>query len=184
MPSPKTIAGWDAETPAGFAFALKAPQRITHFARLRDVDEPLRYFLDTAAALGPKLGPILFQLPPNFARDVSRLSDLLARLPPGGRFAFEFRHASWLCDEVYDRLRAGNAALCIADSEQATTPLVATADWGYLRLRDEGYTAADIETWGRTVKAQGAAWRDAFVYFKHEESGTGPAFARDLAAHI
>jgi uncharacterized protein YecE (DUF72 family) len=182
MPSPKTIAGWDAETPAGFTFALKAPQRITHFARLRDVDEPLRYFLDTAAALGPKLGPVLFQLPPSFARDLSRLGDLLAQLPPAQRFAFEFRHPSWLGDDVYDRLRGANAALCIADSETATTPLVATADWGYLRLRDEGYTAQDIEAWSRTVKEQRAAWRDTFVYFKHEESGTGPAFARDLAA--
>jgi len=183
MPNRKTIAGWDADTPAGFAFTLKAPQRITHFARLRDVDEPLRYFLDTASLLGPKLGPVLFQLPPNFAKDLGRLGDLLAQLPPGQRFAFEFRHPSWLSDDVYDRLRAGNAALCIADSEKATTPFVATADWGYLRLRDEGYTPADLERWGRAVQDH-SAWRDTFIYFKHEESGIGPAFARDLAAML
>jgi uncharacterized protein YecE (DUF72 family) len=182
MPNAKTIAGWDVQTPPGFCFALKAPQRITHFARLRDVDEPLRYFLDTARALGPKLGPVLFQLPPNFAKDLGRLGDLLVQLPPGLRSAFEFRHRSWLSDDVYDRLRGGNAALCIADSEQGRTPLVATADWGYLRLRDEGYTRKDLEAWGRTVKELGAGWRDAFVYFKHEESGIGPALARDLAA--
>jgi len=184
MPSAKTIAGWDQETPASFTFALKAPQRITHFARLSDVDEPVRYFLDTASALGPKLGPVLFQLPPNFAKDVGRLGDLLAQLPPGRRFAFEFRHPSWLADDVYERLRGGNAALCIADSEKGTTPVVATADWGYLRLRDEGYTGGDLERWARTVKDQAAAWRDTFIYFKHEESGIGPAFARDLAAML
>ena len=182
MPNAKTIAGWDAQTPPGFCFALKAPQRITHFARLRDVDEPLRYFLDTVRALGPKLGPVLFQLPPNFARDLGRLGDLLVQLPRGLCAAFEFRHPSWLADDVYERLRAGNAALCIADSDTGRTPLVATADWGYLRLRDEGYTPKDLETWGRTVQDFGAGWRDAFVYFKHEESGIGPALARDLVA--
>jgi uncharacterized protein YecE (DUF72 family) len=182
MPSARTLAGWDAETPAGFCFALKAPQRITHFARLRDVDEPLRYFLDLVRALGPKLGPVLFQLPPNFARDPGRLGDVLVQLPPGLRAAFEFRHPSWLADDVYDRLRAANAALCIADSEAATTPLVATADWGYLRLRDEGYTPGDLERWSADLRRLAAGWRDAFVYFKHEASGVGPAFARALIA--
>jgi uncharacterized protein YecE (DUF72 family) len=180
MPSPKTVAGWGAETPAGFSFTLKAPQRITHFARLRDVDEPLRYFLDTARLLGAKLGPVLFQLPPNFPKDLSRLGDLLAQLPPGQRVAFEFRHASWLADDVYDRLRGANAALAIADSDQHTTPLVATADWGYFRLRDEGYTAKDIEAWSHTVREVDQGWRDTFIYFKHEQSGTGPALARQL----
>ena len=152
MPSAKAVAGWDRETPAAFRFTLKAPQRITHFARLRDVGEPLRYFLDTARLLGPKLASILFQLPPNFARDIERLGDLLAQLPPDLRVAFEFRHASWLAEDVYARLRAANAALVIADSAESSTPLVATADWGYLRLRDEGYTPSDLEAWARTVK--------------------------------
>ena len=143
--------------------------------------EPLRYFLDTARLLGPKLASILFQLPPNFARDMGRLGDLLAQLPPDLRFAFEFRHASWLAEDVYARLRAANAALVIADSAESSTPLVATADWGYLRLRDEGYTPSDLEAWARTVKEHEARWRDTLVYFKHEESGTGPAFARALA---
>jgi uncharacterized protein YecE (DUF72 family) len=182
MPNVKTLAGWDAQTPAGFAFALKAPQRITHFARLREIDDPLRYFLDTTAALGDKRGPVLFQLPPNFKKDTGRLGGLLALLPRGIRAAFEFRHASWLDDEVYDRLRAANAALCIADSEAASTPLVATADWGYLRLRDEGYAEADLARWADTVRGLGVDWRDTFVYFKHEESGIGPAFAQRLRA--
>jgi len=180
MPNAKTIAGWHRDTPPAFRFALKAPQRITHFARLRDVGDPLRYFLETARGLGDKLGPILFQLPPNFARDMGRLGELLDQLPPDLRFAFEFRHASWLADDVYERLRAANAALCVADSGDATTPLVATADWAYLRLRDEGYRPADVEQWGRVVTDRVATWRDTFVYFKHEESGTGPAFARAL----
>lgn len=180
MPNAKTIAGWDAETPAHFSFTLKAPQRITHIARLREIDDPLRYFLDTAKGLGPKLGPVLFQLPPSFKKDVARLDGLLALLPAGLRCAFEFRHASWLADDVYARLRAANCALCLADTEEETTPLEATADWGYLRLRDQGYTPADLEEWSRTIRRLGTGWQDAFVYFKHEEAGTGPAFARQL----
>jgi uncharacterized protein YecE (DUF72 family) len=182
MPNPKTIAGWDAETPSHFSFTLKAPQRITHIARLREIDDPLRYFLDTVAGLGPKLGPVLFQLPPSFKKDLDRLGALLDRLPAGLRCALEFRHDSWYADEVYARLRAANAALCLADTEETTTPLEVTADWGYLRLRDQGYTAADLEEWSRTIARLGASWRDAYVYFKHEEAGTGPAFARQLQA--
>ena len=121
MPNAKTVAGWVAETPAGFSFTLKAPQRITHFARLRDIGDPLRYFLDTAAGLGPKLGPVLFQLPPNFKKDVDRLGGLLDLVPAGLRCAFEFRHESWLDAVVYARLRAANAALCVADTEEALT---------------------------------------------------------------
>ncbi len=122
MPNAKTVAGWDAATPTGFTFVLKAPQRITHMARLRDVDDPLRYFLETARKLGPKLGPILFQLPPNFKKDLDRLNDLLTQFPADLRCAWEFRHESWLADDVYEALRAGNAALCVADTEEGHTP--------------------------------------------------------------
>ena len=181
MPTPKTLAGWAAATPEPFVLALKAPQRITHFARLRGVDDPLRFFCDTARTLGPKLGPLLFQLPPNFKKDLDRLSGALALLPPDLRCAFEFRHDSWLADDVYDLLRRRNAALCIADSATASTPLVATADFGYLRLRDEGYTEADLARWAETIRGLGERWGETFVYFKHEESGIGPAFARKLA---
>lgn len=180
MPSAKTIAGWSRDTPAGFRFALKAPKRITHDARLRNVGEPLRYFLDTVRSLGGKLGPILFQLPPNFKKDLGRLGDLLALLPPDLRYAFEFRHPSWFADDVYAQLRGTNAALCIADTEAGTTPLVTTGDFGYLRLRDAGYSEADLAQWHLTVRRLGSAWRDIFVYFKHEESGVGPALARAL----
>ncbi len=180
MPNARTIAGWVAETPEGFAFTLKAPQRITHFARLREIADPLQYFLDTTAGLGPKLGPVLFQLPPSFKKDPARLGGLLDRLPAGLRCALEFRHESWFADDVYERLRAANAALCVADTEDTTTPIEATADWGYLRLRDQGYTEADLEAWSRRIGELGARWRDVFVYFKHEEAGAGPAFARRL----
>jgi uncharacterized protein YecE (DUF72 family) len=182
MPNAKTVGGWAAATPEGFTFVLKAPKRITHDARLRDVDEPLRYFCDTAGALGSKLGSLLFQLPPNFKKDLGRVGDLLVLLPPGLRCAFEFRHDSWFADDVYELLRSRNAALCIADTEKGTTPLIATADFGYFRLRDEGYSEEDLRGWSQTVRRLGVAWRDAFIYFKHEESGTGPALARRLQA--
>jgi len=182
MPNARTLAAWRDVAPAGFTFVLKAPQRITHLARLRDVDEPLRYFCDTARTLGDKLGPVLFQLPPNFKKDLSRLGDLLARLPSGLRYAFEFRHASWHADDLYEQLRRSNAALCIADSEKLTTPLEATADFGYLRLRDEGYTEGDLSEWSGRVTRLAERWRDTFVYFKHEESGIGPILANKFRA--
>ena len=181
MPNAKTVAGWDAATPAGFTFVLKAPQRITHIARLRDVDDPLRYFLETARKLGSKLGPILFQLPPNFKKDLNRLNDLLTQFPADLRCAWEFRHASWLADDVYEALRVANAALCVADTEEGHTPLVATADFGYMRLRDEGYEHKDLEQWAESVKALGKGWQDAFVFFKHEASGIGPKLAQEFA---
>jgi uncharacterized protein YecE (DUF72 family) len=178
MPTPKTIVGWSQETPEGFVFALKVPQRITHFARLREIADPLRYFLDTVLGLEAKLGPLLLQLPPSFRKDTDRLAGCLALVPPSVRMAVEFRHASWLDEEVYALLRARNTALCVADTEESTTPVVTTADFGYLRLRDRVYGPDELARWAAT--AARPEWRDAFVYFKHEESGTGPALAREL----
>ena len=182
MPTEKVVAGWAAGTPPSFMFTLKAPKRITHDRRLRDVDEPLRWFCDAAGALGAKRGPFLFQLPPNFKKETGRLADLLAMLPPGQRYAFEFRNASWFADDIYALLSSRDAALCIADTEDGTTPDVATASWGYLRLRDAGYSDADLDEWMRTIRRHG--WTDAFVYFKHEETGTGPALAKRLIAKM
>jgi len=182
MPSARTVAGWDAATPAGFTFVLKAPQRITHIARLKNVDEPLRFFLETARRLGPKLGPILFQLPPNFKKDVDLLGDLVTQFPADLRCAWEFRHASWFGDDVYEVLRTGNAALCVADTAEGTTPLEATADFGYVRLRDEGYAKRALEDWVEKVRGLGQAWTDAYVFFKHEEKGEGPKLAAKFAA--
>jgi uncharacterized protein YecE (DUF72 family) len=182
MPNAKTVSAWAEATPPEFTFVLKAPQRITHFARLQDVDDPLRYFVDTARKLGTKLGPILFQLPPNFKKDVARLKDLLTQFPADLRCAWEFRHESWFADDTYDALRTGNAALCVADTEAGHTPLVATADFGYLRLRDEGYQKQELGEWAQTVRDLGKTWQDAFIFFKHEESGIGPKLAQEFTA--
>jgi uncharacterized protein YecE (DUF72 family) len=182
MPNAKTVAGWAAAAPAGFTYVLKAPQRITHFGRLRGVDEPLRYFCDAARSLGDRLGPLLFQLPPNFKKATDRLCEVLALVPAEFRVAFEFRHESWFDDEVYALLRARNAALCVADTEDGTTPAVATADFGYLRLRAVEYTDDELRRWIATIGTVGAGWRDAYVFFKHEESGSGPPLARRFLA--
>ena len=180
MPNAKTLAGWDAETPAGFRLTLKAPKRITHIARLRNCADPLQYFLKTAATLGPKLGAILFQLPPYFRRDLAVLEGFLALLPAGTCGAFEFRHASWMEPEVFAALRARNLALCIADSEKFSTPIEITASYAYFRLRDEGYTPEDLRRWAGVIRASASGCSDVFVYFKHEEAGKGPQFARLL----
>jgi len=180
MPNAKTVAGWDAATPELFTFVLKAPQRITHIARLRNIDEPLRVFLDTVRKLHAKLGPVLFQLPPNFKKDIARLSDLLTQFPSDVRAACEFRHASWWSDDVYDLLRSTNTALCIANTEEGTTPDVVTADFGYVRLRDEGYAEQSLREWATKVQALGSAWTDAYVFFKHEEKGIGPKLAAEF----
>jgi uncharacterized protein YecE (DUF72 family) len=182
MPNAKTISGWSDATPPGFTFVLKISQKITHFKRLQEIESELRYFCDTALGLGPKLGPLLFQLPPNFKKDAERLDQTLRLVPPEIRCAWEFRHPSWFDEEVYQILRARNAALCVADTEAGTTPQVATANFGYLRLRDEGYGGEDLKRWVTTVKELGAGWNDAFLFFKHEEAGQGPAFAKEFAA--
>lgn len=182
MPTEKLLQGWSDGTPERFTFTLKAPRRITHDAKLQRCEDTLQAFCQAATALGPKLGVLLFQLPPNFKKDADVLRAFLELLPEGTRAAFEFRHASWLETEIYDILRARNVALCIADSEKMTTPVEVTADYTYFRLRDEGYQQHDIETWARTIKALPP--RDAFVYFKHEEEGLGPEFARRLRSLI
>lgn len=180
MPTAKLVTGWAAQVPPGFRFTLKAPRRITHDRKLRDVAEPVRGFCEAAAALGPQLGALLFQLPPSFKKDLGVFDEFLAVLPPRLCAAFEFRHDSWLDEGVYARLGDRNLALCIADSETRTTPVLATADYAYLRLRDEGYTGQHIDQWADTVRDLGSRCRDVFVYFKHEDEGKGPLFARQL----
>lgn len=179
-PNEKILAGWSAETPADFKLTLKAPKRLTHIARLRDCSDLLAYFLKTAATLGPKLGAILFQLPPYFRKDLEVLDGFLQLLPEGICAAFEFRHASWMDPEVFARLRARDLALCVADSEKFSTPVEITARYGYFRLRDEGYTPEDLVRWAGVIRERAAHCSDVFVYFKHEESGTGPQFAKIL----
>lgn len=178
MPTPRLLDGWSDLTPDHFRFTLKAPRRITHEARLRGSADPTGAFCAAAQSLGSKLGVLLFQLPPSFRKDLAVFDDFLALLPPGVRAAFEFRHASWHDPEVFERLRSRRLALCIADSERMTTPLEVTADYAYFRLRDEGYRPEDIARWAQTVASITRGCREVFVYFKHEDKGKGPEFAR------
>ena len=184
MPNEKLVGGWAAQTPSPYKLTLKASRRITHDNRLKNVGSLVSGFCQVAGTLGDKLGALLFQLPPNLKKDVAVFDAFLAELPPRVVAAFEFRHESWLDEEVYARLRARNLALCVADSERLSTPVVITADYGYFRLRDEGYTPEDIARWGDVMRERTSACRDVFVYFKHEEEGKGPEFARMLMARL
>jgi uncharacterized protein YecE (DUF72 family) len=182
MPTPKLIAGWRAQVPPEFRFTLKAPKRITHDKRLRaaEVSDSLQAFITAASELGPQRAALLFQLPPNFKKDVVLLNEFLSLLPPKTTAAFEFRNPSWLDDEVFEALRARNIALCIADSESRETPLVFTADYAYFRLRDEGYGDGDIRKWTEAARKAGESAADVFVYFKHEDEGKGAAFGQQM----
>jgi uncharacterized protein YecE (DUF72 family) len=182
FPSEKTIARWRDETPDDFRFSLKAPQRVTHFAKLRKCGDAMNDFRQAVKGLGKKLGPVLFQLPETFKGDALLLSEFLASLPKGMSAAFEFRHDSWFTDEVFEALAAKNAALCLAESEELATPRIATADFGYLRLRRDGYTAREIGEWADFIRNQ--TWREAFAYLKHEDTAAGTGFAKQLMAKL
>ena len=179
-PSESTLANWSAQTPAQFRFTLKAPQLITHIRQLRGCESLVQHFADVAQTLGPKLGVILFQLPPSLEFDAPLLCEFLDSLPPKMKAAFEFRHESWFNEETFSALQSRNVALCIADSEKLHTPVRVTADYAYFRLRDEGYTTTDIARWAIEIKKVSALLADTYVYFKHEESGLGPKFAEML----
>jgi uncharacterized protein YecE (DUF72 family) len=180
MPAAEMLRKWSEQTPESFTFVLKAPQRITHHRRLADVGGDVSYFFDTAKALGPKLGPVLFQLPPYMKKDLERLKAFLDLLPADPPAAFEFRHASWFDDEVREALRARGAALCLADTdEEPLKDIAATAAWGYLRLRRLAYSDADLGAWAERVLCQ--PWERAFVFFKHEDEARGPDFAAAFA---
>ncbi len=180
VPNIKTLEKWADGTPEGFVFSLKAPKGITHNAKLQGCEELLGRFVETVKMLGPKLGVILFQLPPAFKKNGEVLAAFLGMLPPYFRAAFEFRHPSWHDPEILALLESRNAALCIAESDKIAAPVVATADYGYLRLRREDYEAADIARWASVIAAHAARWKDVFVYYKHEEKGMGPKLAREL----
>lgn len=184
MPTEKLVAGWAAQTPSPFKLTLKAPRRITHDSRLKNCGELVNAFCQVAGTLEAKLGALLFQLPPTAKKDLALFDAFLAELPPKVTAAFEFRHPSWLDADVFERLARRNLALCVADSEKLSTPVRVTADYAYFRLRDEGYTADDIGRWAETIARETAACRDVFVYFKHEEEGKGPFFARLLMERL
>ena len=176
MPKTDLLERWRGVVPDGFRFALKASRRITHQQRLRDAGDSVHYLFRTAGVLGERLGPFLFQLPPYLRRDVDRLSSFLEVLPDGMRAAFEFRHASWFEDDVFALLEGAGAALCIADAGgDHDAPVVSTADFGYLRLRREDYDEAALHSWADRIRLQ--PWRQAYVFFKHEDEGAGPRMA-------
>ncbi len=181
MPSEAVLESWAKEVPAGFKFIIKGSQRITHFQRLKEADDSVAYLLKVVSVLGSQLGPLLFQLPPNLKKDIPRLQTFLALFPPDRRVALEFRHASWFDSELFDLLRKHRAALCIAEAEDGVeVPFESTADWGYLRLRRPDYGPAELKAWRDRVQQTG--WTDAFIFFKHEDEGKGPALARQFLA--
>jgi len=182
MPKPSMLEGWAAQVPAEFRFILKASQRITHRKRLKEAGDEVAYFFQTASTLGERLGPTLFQLPPNLKKDLPRLESFLTVLPEGARVAFEFRHASWFEEDVFSVLRTHGSALCVAEDEELATPVVATAPWGYLRLRRQDYDDAAVAGWAEKVRAQ--PWSEAYVFFKHEDAGSGPKLAAEFLRRI
>lgn len=175
MPRPAVLSAWAGKVPQGFSFSFKAPGRITHVKRLKDVEEELERFLDVTAALGPRLGVLVFQLPPSFPKDLDRLDSFLGLLPARRRFAFEFRHPSWFSDDVLGRLERRDAALCFNDADVAGCPLVETAPWGILKLRRVEYTRAQLSAAARRLRER--SWKEAFVFFKHEETASAPRLA-------
>lgn len=178
-PTEKLLAQWREQTPEDFRFTLKAPQRITHIARLRDADEPLGYFLTAARALGTRLGAILFQCPPSLRYERALLEAFLASLPGEPfRFAMEFRHASWNEDEVRALLGANGVAWCVADTDETDAPMVRTAgSFVYLRLRKLAYDEEGLAKWAKEARAVLDDGADVYAYFKHEDDPSGVRFA-------
>ena len=176
LPKENVLMEWAAQVPQNFTFALKASQRITHHARLKEeAADTVDFLLRNTAKLGDRLGPILFQLPPNLKKDVNRFRGFLGLLPSDRRYVFEFRHDSWFDDEVYDAMRERDIAMCIAEQDDFKCPVVCTATWGYLRLHKLDYQANELIDWAKCVTSQ--QWNDAYVFFKHDETengGSGP----------
>jgi uncharacterized protein YecE (DUF72 family) len=187
-----TIQNWLAATPEHFRFTIKAHQVLTHIKRLKDTEEFLRRFLGTIEPLerAQRLGPILFQLPPNFKADQDVLSEFLKLLPRGVHASFEFRHASWLREAkpgeekpdeaTWRTLRERNAALCVAESEERDTPDVVTANFVYYRYRKPSYTPEERKVMVSRIQQHLAEGRDVFAYFKHEETPEGALYAVDV----
>jgi uncharacterized protein YecE (DUF72 family) len=179
MPRTEVLENWAKTTPESFRFAIKASQRITHVSRLKadSAADSVNYLYTNLAALGTKRGPVLFQLPPSLKKDLPRLTGFLKLLPEGHRAVFEFRNDSWFADDVYDALKGAGAALCLSEREDASAPpMVQTAPWGYVRLRLETYSDADLRQWAERLAATG--WREIYAYFMHEP--TAPAYAQAL----
>ena len=180
-PTAAVVAGWKAQVGPDFRFVVKASQRLTHQRRLKDCAEDLARALEVYRVFAEQLGPVLFQLPPNFKPDLARLDAFLALVPADIRAAFEFRNPGWFSEETYAVLRARRAALVVSDVDDAPEPpLVPTTDWGYFRLRRTAYAPDALARWLARAKEQG--WNEAFVFFKHEDAGTGPKLAGEFLA--
>lgn len=178
LPKPALLEAWAAQVPEGFRFSIKASRKITHFSRLKEsAHDPTDFLLSSLETLGDRLGAVLFQLPPNFKKDVERLAAFLQILPAGTPAAFEFRHDSWIDDEVRELLTDRDMAVVCADTEDSgeDEPVVETASWGYLRLRRPSYSDDDLRRWVEHVSSTG--WDRALVFFKHEDEGAGPEMA-------
>ena len=183
MPKTAVLENWARSTPESFRFAIKASRRITHMSRLKadTAADSVKYLYRNLEVLGPKRGPVLYQLPPFLKKDLPRLAEFLALLPAGHAAAFEFRNESWFVDDVYDALKRGGAALCLSEREDnAPPPLVETATWGYVRLRLETYSDDDLAQWARRLTETG--WREIYAYFMHEP--TAPAYAQTLMGFV
>ena len=179
MPQVSMLENWKEQVPATFRFSLKAPQRITHFKRLKETEEETKYFFEIAGVLAEQLGVVLFQLPPNMKKDFPLLEAFLKQLPPATRVAFEFRHPTWFDDDVLELLRSHNRALCVSDTDDMpTTHIDKTAGWGYLRLRRVNYSVEHLADWLDRIRNQN--WEETFLFFKHEDAGTGPKLAAEF----
>ncbi len=176
MPQKSMLENWKEQVPDSFRFSVKAPQRITHFKRLKETEEDTKYFFETVSVIESQLGVVLFQLPPNMKKDLPRLEAFVNNLPQQPPAAFEFRHPTWFDDDVLELLRSQNRALVVSDTDDMpATHIDKTADWGYLRLRRVNYSEENLAEWLERIRAQ--AWKETFVFFKHEDEGTGPKLA-------
>ena len=184
LPKEHVLQGWAAQVPDSFTFAIKASQRITHYARLKpECASAVEFLLRTTSCLADRCGPILFQLPPNLKKDGGRLRTFLDTLPAGRQYTIEFRHESWFEDDVLDALRERDIAMCVTEQPEFASPVVSTASWGYARLHRLDYDEAALAAWAKRIAAQ--PWGEAYVFFKHDEGiGSGPpavdAFRRAL----
>jgi uncharacterized protein YecE (DUF72 family) len=176
LPKTSALQSWAEQVPDRFRFAIKASRRITHLKRLKGAEEETAYLVRTLEVLGPRLGVILFQLPPNLKKDVGRLREFQELLPESTHAAFEFRHSSWLDAEVMESLRARGSVWCVSDTDDSEGALVDGSSWGYLRLRRSAYAEADLARWVERVRAMD--WKETFVFFKHEDGAVGPRLAR------
>jgi uncharacterized protein YecE (DUF72 family) len=181
-----TAQKWIESTPAGFRLSIKAHQVITHIKRLKQTEDFIPRFLSTIEPLAraEKLGPLLFQLPPNMKADAKLLQEFLAALPRAVPSAFEFRHASWFTDEIFDLLKSGNRALCVAETEERTTPDVVTADFCYYRYRKPSYTPDERRSMVDRIREHLGQSRNVFAYFKHEETPQGVIYAVDVLKEV